>query len=277
MFKFRRSRVWQRPRFAPGGDDAQLDFYLFSRGKWEPEEFAAALGASGWKTGAHLDSTGRDAEMLALLGLGSKHLSLSPTLCAELELVPFCNSFHATIEDPADLSYLQAAWKLVRRSVDCGTIAVLDGQSLNWFSIEDVCAWSDSDPLVPDRELKFVIETDVDDDGRVLANSRGLAKFGRRDLVIPALDPTHGKAAAYALSGIARMLMEGVRLSVPGRIAIGDAPPLYVADYPTFVPGFDAESGDPPVEHGLQLCDCDAEGHPGAGLPRLAEWLSLRA
>ena len=106
----------------------------------------------------------------------------------ELDRARFVTSVVCQVEDPKDLSHLQAAWAYVRSLLERGGTLVHDLIGSRWFTADEVKAQSFA-ALDVEQEVRMVFDGDqtvkdprFTEPGRVL-NTRGMKKFARPDVV----------------------------------------------------------------------------------------------
>jgi hypothetical protein len=156
--------------------------------------------------------------------------------------------------DPTDLGHLQAAWALARCLCDLGALAVLDACALRWIAPEEVLSWPPDCNFELDRELSFVFETDETPGLGHIAHTRGMAKFGRPDVVLVGLEDDEGDWAAELLHQIAGALAAGAIIA-PGDIVEVDEDDDEAAGNGVHEPssGNGHAHIDPAISHGLDV------------------------
>src|SRR5581483_9902310 len=108
------------------------------------------------------------------------------------------------VDDPEDLSHVQAAWALAACVCEEGAAIVIDVYAARAHLGAEVAA------LPPDRGFDVMHEVtlffDEADDGTVAAWSLGLRKFGRPDVVLLGVAPEGATDAGLLLRDVAAML-----------------------------------------------------------------------
>lgn len=135
---------------------------------------------------------------------------------AVLDTADRCHFLRATIIDPPELSYLQAAWAVARWLVDRGATVVLDAFALRFHTAASLAAEDVRAPLAITREISVVYETEPAAArlGHVV-HTRGLGKLARPDL-IALVDPREAGAAADVLCALAQVLADGFMPTTAG-------------------------------------------------------------
>ena len=114
---------------------------------------------------------------------------------------------------PADLSYLQAAWGVVRWIAERGGTVVLDAHAQR-FALADTLPPPDS-RLEVSREIQLIFETDSRRDDLAHAlHTRGLRKFGAPDLVA-LCHAEDADIVGTVLAELAGRVASGLDLSLP--------------------------------------------------------------
>jgi hypothetical protein len=167
-----------------------------------------------------------------------------------LEEATYCHSIEIAREDPSDLGYLQGAWGIAQCLVDRGVTTILDLDAARWHRGHDVRGWAADRPFGVDREVWIVA------DGP-LVHTRGMAKFGRPDLLVPEVEPADREGAAMVLRSLATALALGRVMRAGETTTVGPSAMMRLLPYR---PG-----GLLPEVHlnnaGLVLADVD--GGPG--------------
>lgn len=132
-----------------------------------------------------------------------------------LDAASCCFSITVEVDDPADLTHLQLAWAVATLLAGKGCCAILDVYAGNWLSGPAVAALSPDRPFTIQEEVSLTAETEVSPGFGHAIHTRGMAKFGRPDLIagVPA---DRIEETAQILNHLARMLAEGDVL-VPGQ------------------------------------------------------------
>jgi hypothetical protein len=114
---------------------------------------------------------------------------------------------------PTDLAYLQAAWALVRYTIECGATVVLDAHAMTYIPAASV--QRANEPLDIKREVRVVYETtSMRDDGAHALHTRGMRKFGAPDLIALCTD-SDARFVGHAIAELADSVAHGTELAVP--------------------------------------------------------------
>ncbi len=106
---------------------------------------------------------------------------LGPWIAA-LDAATVVHSITASLEGPADLGYLQAAWGYARYLIASGASVVLDAHALAFTYGDELPAGGSA--FDSEREVRVVYETATErPDAPHALHTRGLRKFGAPDLV----------------------------------------------------------------------------------------------
>lgn len=185
--------TWPRPLFQPGGLPADLVFQVFSAGlPADPPPISRerhGLPAGEAPEGIFLSELPREEaegffQSFALAPLfGPAQAALGVEL-GEVLGAAVCYEVAGEAPEPEDLAYLQHAWGVVRWLCEQGAGPVYDVHARRWWRREQVLALPLDRPFDFEREVTIeVLQTADPGLGRLLI-TRGLAKFGRPDLVI---------------------------------------------------------------------------------------------
>ncbi|MFH1469747.1 MAG: hypothetical protein ABIO70_35500 [Pseudomonadota bacterium] len=185
--------TWPRPLFQPGGLPADIVFQVFSAGlPADPPPISRerhGLPAGEAPEGIFFSEVPReDAEgffqSFARAPLfGPAQAALGAEL-GEVLGAAVCYEVAGEAPEPEDLAYLQHAWGVVRWLCEQGAGPVYDFHARRWWRRAEILALPLERPFELDREVSIeAVETGDPALGRLLV-TRGLAKFGRPDLVI---------------------------------------------------------------------------------------------
>lgn len=211
---------WPRPRFEPGGPEAFL-FYVvfgafpaalppFSRSAyrslgpgagWDLRAFSRRSDAAwmeGWTTGA----------------FGSFLEQGGPALRAAIDAAPAGMMLQAELADPERLDYLRDANGFLSFLLDQGGAAILDPQTLRFFSAQD---WRsdvfERGPRDLASEVVLLVSENPssDEDEGAWLHTRGLRKFGRPDLSLTGVRTPAREAADALFQDLIRRQIQGER------------------------------------------------------------------
>lgn len=115
------------------------------------------------------------------------------------------------LEDARDLTYLQAAWALVRYLLERGGSLVLDAHAMTFRTAPTAA----DAPLDVAREIRIVYETSpARPDGAHAIHTRGMRKFGAPDLVALVSD-ADVQLVGSAMGELADAVARGTELATP--------------------------------------------------------------
>jgi len=230
--------VWPRPLHRPSGRAASVVLFAFATGPVdlsapldaarfglpgaeaisaiEVREIPAATNAEwfdGWRTGAQRHLAERDLPDVTRLDAADR-----------------CFVISGDVPDPADLGYLQGAWAYAQWLVDRGCFAVLDAHSHQWWDGAGLAALPGDRPFALYREVNVIAETTPSAHFGHAVHTRGMAKFGRPDLIAGIeLDDVRWMHAV--MNAIATQLAEGA-LVEPGQVfGAGEGRRLVAVEY----------------------------------------------
>lgn len=123
-----------------------------------------------------------------------------------------CVRINGEVPDPTDLAYLQLAWGLARAFLENGCFAMLDAHQARWFPGKEVLDWAPERAFEIGREVSVIFETDASPGYGHIVHTRGLAKFGRPDLLMRGAQEAEADLAGRRLDALARRLAMGGRL-----------------------------------------------------------------
>lgn len=155
---------------------------------------------------------------------GSLRTIAETDLGADLALLDAADHAHVIVTaptEPADLTYLQAAWALTRYAIDRGAALVLDAHAMTYMPARSV--QPPGEALDIKREVRVVYETSsMRDDGAHALHTRGMRKFGAPDLIALCTD-SDARFVGHAISELADSVARGTELALP-RHALRVAP-----------------------------------------------------
>lgn len=183
-----RAAVWPRPLFAPTGDVSRCSFLVFSPNAIPSTDsltapLPEAFPYESWLDGVKSSSRRRDGapEMFERMEELARGAHVSDGLLAQLQATQFGANVAFERADTSDLGYLQFCWAVVRWFIDSGATVVLDVESGNWLSREDVLAR----PQTFDIEREISKHTfPVADEPWWSLHTNGMGKFGRSELIL---------------------------------------------------------------------------------------------
>lgn len=147
---------------------------------------------------------------------GSLRTIAEQDLGGDLAALDAADHVHVIACEPttvSDLTYLQAAWALVRHLVARGGTVVLDAHAMTYRTADKV--QPANEPLDVRREVRVIFETTPTRSERAHAlHTRGLKKFGAPDLVALCSD-ADVKLVGEAIAELADQVARGTDLAVP--------------------------------------------------------------
>lgn len=232
------ARVWMRSMYAPGGGEARLDLLVFAK---EPigggialsEEHGApetgmpeglgiatiqASAAPAWFTGFLRDS---------LWAIAKKDLGDEALCLRQANLV---YRLRGAFPDPERLDYLQAAWAIAKHLCGEGCGPVLDVHAIHYWRCNDVLALRPDRAFDHTREVMIALEIPSGIPTTVM-HTRGLAKFGRPDLVVPGFDARRQELGGRTLNALANSLALGTRMAPGSSLQLEDGRLITVETY----------------------------------------------
>jgi len=109
------------------------------------------------------------------------------------------------VHEPADLGHLQAAWAAAKWLCELGAGFVLDAHAIRWWSTQQVAKLDASRDFDVRNEISIVFETDATPGFGHVMHTRGLAKFGRPDLLLLGAELAEAEACRALLKRIGRI------------------------------------------------------------------------
>lgn len=218
--------TWPRPRFQPGGGNAMVFYALYGRFPASIQISGDEYRTAGVPPGIRIKKvTRQDLPEFPFTGQGISRL-LQPQLPEIFESIqgaPECMIITGEVPDPPDLTYLRDAIGLVTYFLDEGATAVIDPQKLGLYSPQ---SWREEifEPQPPRFLNHVVILVTPEPGGTKWIHTRGLRKFGRPDLSIPAIAPAHEPAAIDLCNRLILLQAEGVVIPDGEQITTDDLP-----------------------------------------------------
>jgi hypothetical protein len=217
------ARPWPRDNYTRGGGAAEIALIALSSAKL-PDPLPVSRGKHG------MPDDGDGPESIALV---ARDRAEDPTWFADQVLAPFTELIatdlgpsaaatalsaehayviEAQLDDPDDLGHVQAAWALAKCVCEEGAAVVIDVYAARAHLGSEIAA------LAPERTFDVMHEVTLFfeelADGKLVAWSLGLRKFGRPDLVLVDITTETATEAALLLRDIAATLASGERIEV---------------------------------------------------------------
>lgn len=216
--------VWRREQYTVGGGPAAVALIVLSSSKL-PDPLPISRGKHGMPS----ESEGLDAINLAARERAGEEAwfqesvigpfisliaeDLGPEAAAAALACEFAYVIEAQIEDPDDNGHVQAAWALAKCACELGGAIVIDVYAARAHLGTEIAA------LDPERAFDLMHEVamffEEIGEGRLVAWTLGLRKFGRPDLVMTDIPEALAAERAALLRDIATMLADGERIE-PG-------------------------------------------------------------
>jgi hypothetical protein len=195
---------WPRPHFVPGGGNPLLFYVVFGAidlGKPLSRSKYRTSGPGDWLEMVEYDRA-EQPHVFADYQSGPMWELLkrdSPLTAAEAEKAPRAVALRSEVADPNTLDYFRDAIGVVTWMLDCGGAAVYDPQMLWLWSADE---WRDEvfAPAAPEPQAHTVILVSDDAGGQTQwLHTRGMRKFGRPDLSVHGVGPTHVDAVTQLI------------------------------------------------------------------------------
>lgn len=219
---------WPRPLMQPGGRPNVFHLFCFSPGPLAADVpmSAARFGMPSKESSGFCDvrqlPRALDPQWFDGFRQGSLR-SLAQSALGDLGALDAATEVSVIIttrEDADDLGHLQAAWAIAQWTVARGATVVLDAQANRFWSAADVADWAPRRPFILSSDVNLVVEAEGTSDQPATVHTRGLAKFGRPDLVALAVPPARWDAVAGVLRALAAQLVLGAVLRPGDSLAI---------------------------------------------------------
>jgi hypothetical protein len=189
---------WQRPYFTAGGGDAMLLYAIYGSLAGGLHLSRSKHRSAGLPEGVELSqhsNDGPDAPFAALRegALWDDITHERPELAAAIVNAPQVFVLRGSVADPPDLLYLRSTLGVIAALLDSGCSSVFDAQILKWSAAQDWQrdVFERDDPQVFEHAAILV---SAEDDGRRWYHTRGLRKFGRRDISVHGVTAEHEEA-----------------------------------------------------------------------------------
>ena len=236
--------LWTRPQHEPMGRTASVILFAFARA---PLDLSRALSRSrhGLPEGFDFDTLDISQHQRAdspdwfagfltpeMQGVAERDVGAE---AAQLPLASTAYSVQIETLEPPDLGYLQGAWAAARFLCECGADLVADAHAIRWRSAQQVLARDPASPFAIEQEISLVFETEPTDDLGYLTHTRGMAKFGRPDVLLLGATPADADVCGALLNGLAIRGAEGAALEAGQSVAPRGLTPRMLRSYE---PGF---------------------------------------
>ena len=218
-----------REHFAPGGGDAFLFYAIYGRVAPDRPLSPSAHRSNGVPDGVTISSYGPETpgnvpDELRIGYLWDQLCGNDPDLAAKVAAQDTCLILRGEIADPPTLNYFRDAIGVLTYLLDGGGVAIYDPQMFCWWSPE---AWRrgivDSATIKPERHV--CILTSVEPDGSEWFHTRGLRKFGRRDLSLHGVTSQYRDAVIDLFNRFIELLAKGGIIQEGQEIRMRSLPP----------------------------------------------------
>jgi hypothetical protein len=135
-----------------------------------------------------------------------------PGLDREYSNLTALYSVRLEFPEPPDLAYLQGCWAFMAWLCECGARFVLDEHAIRWHTREQVLQLDPMRAFDIKNEISVVFETDLTPGFGHVMHTRGLAKFGRPDLVLRGAEQVDAHVGGILLNGLASRAALGAAL-----------------------------------------------------------------
>jgi hypothetical protein len=135
------------------------------------------------------------------------------------------------VHEPADLGHLQAAWAAAKWLCELGAGFVLDEHAIRWWSSQQVAELDASRDFDIRNEISIVFETDARPGFGHVTHTRGLAKFGRPDLLLFGAELAEAEACGALLNALATRAALGATFRARQTIGPSGLPHRMLQEY----------------------------------------------
>jgi hypothetical protein len=269
---------WPRPHHEPSASKAFLFCLVFgeppadlniSRARHHVDQLPPELQVSIHARGD--DPAWFDAWFSPPVGLEMPHVfgEDAPKVAAAGRVA----AVRAEFNDPDSLAYLRNTVGVVSAIAEHGAVAIFDVQALTWWRPQE---WRrrfvDRSEFAIGDHIFTAVSRDPGDASKTSLRTRGMAKFGRPDLLVRHLPGPAGvdnpavARAAEVVDGLANYLARGGILS--------DGQTMHLARYDSSIVFFETpeskKRSDPSAQPPLEISDIDPRtGLSSEGIPHL--------
>ena len=182
-------KTWERQYYEPGGGDAFLFYAIF--GKFpdpldlSPAKYRSRGVPQELQVGLHREWQGEPQIKVFTEGYLGEMLAGMPELRKAIMSAPECITIAGTIPDPANLNYLRDTVGVITALFANGAVGVYDPQRFAWWNS---ATWTERmflpNAVVPRNHCIILVSEDAESRETRWLHTRGLRKFGRRDISI---------------------------------------------------------------------------------------------
>lgn len=188
-------KTWDRPHYTEGGGDPFLFYVVFGRvdtsAPFSQSEYRAAGPADGIEMSVYNAQEHADV----LDGFRSGYLweafiASNPNLASEVQECDECLVVRGTPSDDTTLNYMRDTVGLLTYMLDQGGIAIFDPLMFQWWNpVEWRQQIFEADEPAPENHVVILV-SEEDDPTLKWFHTRGMRKFGRPDISVPAVPTT---------------------------------------------------------------------------------------
>lgn len=202
---------WPRHAFEPSSGRPFILYLVFGAFGTELAPSQSKHRVAGVPAGLRVDGFAADDRGLAPFFQDepfASQLRDEPELHAAIRRAKSCMRFVGELADQPTLDYLRDVVGLITAALDAGGEAVLDPQTLTWWTAEAFRAtfFTPAEPAVVDH-VTFLASDEAD--GAIWLHTRGLRKFGRPDLSMHGILPHERQSAVDLLQRLVQMMADG--------------------------------------------------------------------
>lgn len=207
---------WGRPLFQSGGQPNVFHLFCFSKGPLADAVQPVAhfgLPNEDAMRFVQVQTLPREVEPAWFDGFrsGALRALASESLGDALALLDAATQMTVIVvqrPDSPDLAHLQAGWAVAKQCIARGSQVVLDAQCNRFWSAQEVAQWPNHRPLALSTDVTFIVEAEPAA-SHAIVHTRGLAKFGRADLIVEGVPQSRWDAVSALLRVFASQAMLG--------------------------------------------------------------------
>lgn len=140
-------------------------------------------------------------------------------------------SLHLEVAEPTDLAYLQGTWAVAGWLCECGAEAVHDAHAIRWHSGAELLQLDPARDFEIEHEVNLIFESDETPGFGHVTHTRGLAKFGRPDIVLAGVQPGDARVCGVLLNALARRAALGAALHAGQTVGPAGLSPRTLIEY----------------------------------------------
>jgi hypothetical protein len=186
-------RSWPRPGYESGGGEPFLVYYVYGSFPELPTMRVDRYNSSGVPRGLDLQMYNRKQhpEVLDsfLGGVFGQFLQQKPDIDKNVRASAQCIVLKGQPAEAGSLDYLRDCLGVLLYLLDCGGKAVLDPQTLTWWSPAEWKEMFAAESIQPGRHVSILGSEEESQPERTWLHTRGMRKFGRPDLSVHGVLP----------------------------------------------------------------------------------------